>query len=67
LRGHLLRWMAGEDAHFAADRTDEHADVIVDGAAAGLRAPDRQYIRSFTPDPGWRTIRETAADGEGAP
>lgn len=25
------RWMAAEDAHFAADRTRDHADVIVDG------------------------------------
>ncbi|TDP41004.1 AAA domain-containing protein [Nocardia ignorata] len=25
------RWMAAEDAHFAADRTPDHADVIVDG------------------------------------
>jgi uridine kinase len=63
---HWLRWMTDEEAHFAVDRTDEHVDLIVDGAPAGLRAPDRQYIRSFTADPGWRTIRETA-DGEGAP
>ncbi|MFC9962957.1 hypothetical protein ACFVH4_01790 [Nocardia ignorata] len=25
------RWMTAEDAHFAADRTPDHADVIVDG------------------------------------
>ncbi|WP_280265582.1 hypothetical protein [Nocardia wallacei] len=24
-------WMAAEDAHFAADRTREYADVIVEG------------------------------------
>jgi len=68
LEGHWLRWMAGEEAHFAADPTHDRADLIVDGAPAGLRAPDRQYVRSFTPDPGWRTIRETEeADGEAAP
>jgi uridine kinase len=31
LRGEWLRWSALEDAHFAADRTRERADVIVDG------------------------------------
>ncbi|WP_062988967.1 uridine kinase family protein [Nocardia anaemiae] len=27
------RWMAAEDAHFVADRTREHVDVIIPGAA----------------------------------
>ncbi|MBC7302299.1 MAG: hypothetical protein H5T78_15295, partial [Nocardia sp.] len=25
------RWMTAEDAHFAADRTSDHADVVVNG------------------------------------
>jgi hypothetical protein len=45
LRGHWLRWMADEDAHFASDRTAEHVDLTVDGMATGLREPDRQYLR----------------------
>jgi uridine kinase len=32
LRGEWLRWMAYEQAHFAADRTRERADLVVDGS-----------------------------------
>jgi AAA domain-containing protein len=32
LRGEWLRWMAGEDAHFTADRTMARADLVVDGS-----------------------------------
>ena len=32
MRGQWDAWMAEEDAHYAADRTTERADVIVDGA-----------------------------------
>jgi hypothetical protein len=45
LREHWLRWMVEEAAHFAADQTPEHVDLTVDGAATGLRDPDRQYLR----------------------
>jgi uridine kinase len=31
LRGEWLRWMAGEEVHFAANRTAERADLVVDG------------------------------------
>ena len=30
---YLERWRAAEDRHFAQDRTAEHADLVVDGAA----------------------------------
>jgi uridine kinase len=33
LRPQWQRWMADEAAHFAADRTADHADLVVDGAA----------------------------------
>lgn len=32
LRGEWLRWMADEEVHFAADRTRERADLVVDGS-----------------------------------
>lgn len=34
LRSEWLAWMAAERAHFAAERTRERADVVVDGARA---------------------------------
>jgi hypothetical protein len=48
MREHWLRWMAGEDAHFGADRTEDRAGLLVDGTAEGLRDPDRQYTGRFT-------------------
>jgi len=50
-RAYLERWRAAEDRHFAADETEAHAALIVDGAA------DRggeQYERI------WRTPPESA-------
>jgi uridine kinase len=35
-RAYLERWRLAEDRHFAADRTAEAADLVVDGAAEGL-------------------------------
>lgn len=32
-RAYLERWRSAEDRHFAADRTAEHADLVVDGSA----------------------------------
>lgn len=32
-RAYLERWRVAEDRHFAEDRTAEHADLVVDGAA----------------------------------
>jgi uridine kinase len=32
-RAYLERWRLAEDQHFAADRTKEHADLVVDGSA----------------------------------
>lgn len=44
MRPEWERWMVGEDAHFAAQRTRERADVLVDGVgrlvADGPRRPD---------------------------
>jgi uridine kinase len=31
LRAEWLRWMAGEEVHFAANRTAERADLVIDG------------------------------------
>jgi hypothetical protein len=42
---HLLRWFAEEAAHFAADRTAEHVDVLVDGAPDVQLDPTDQYLR----------------------
>ncbi|MEU5938620.1 hypothetical protein ABZ807_05430 [Micromonospora sp. NPDC047548] len=41
----LRRWHAGERAHFAADRTAEHADLVVDGAPALPHDARRYYVR----------------------
>jgi hypothetical protein len=45
LRPRLLRWLAAEDAHFAADRTVEAADVLVDGAPDETHDPRTEYLR----------------------
>jgi uridine kinase len=42
---YLHRWRAGEDAHFAADRTVAHADLIVDGAAPAGDDAGSGYVR----------------------
>ena len=44
LRPHWLRWMADEAAHFAADRTEERADLRVDGAPGVPHDPHTQYV-----------------------
>jgi uridine kinase len=41
-RAYLERWRAAEDRHFADDRTEASADVVVDGAAEGR---DDRYER----------------------
>lgn len=40
LRGEWERWRAVEDAHFAADRTRDRADLLVDGAPGESPGPD---------------------------
>jgi hypothetical protein len=45
LRPHLLRWLAAEEAHFAADRTVEAVDVLVDGAPDDPHDPRTEYLR----------------------
>ncbi|MFD0822594.1 uridine kinase, partial [Micromonospora zhanjiangensis] len=43
---HLRRWRRGEDVHFAADRTAEHADLVVDGAPELNHDPTTRYVRA---------------------
>jgi uridine kinase len=45
LRPNWLRWLADEERHFAADRTVEHADLLVDGAPAEPHDPRTEYLR----------------------
>jgi hypothetical protein len=45
LRAKWLRWMADEDAHFAADRPQLRADRLVDGAPAIAHDPECEYVR----------------------
>jgi hypothetical protein len=45
LRPHLLRWLAAEEAHFAADRTVDGVDVLVDGAPDEPHDPQTEYLR----------------------
>jgi len=44
LRPHLLRWMAAEADHFAADRTEDCVDIVVDGAPAIAHDPQMEYV-----------------------
>ena len=41
----LRRWHAGERAHFAADGTAAHADLVVDGAPTLPYDADRYFVR----------------------
>jgi uridine kinase len=45
LQSHLLRWFTDEEVHFAADRTADHADLLVDGAPDVPLDPGHQYLR----------------------
>jgi hypothetical protein len=49
LTDHWMRWMGDEATHFAADRTTEHVDLVVDGAPTIERDPTTSYVR-LTPD-----------------
>jgi energy-coupling factor transporter ATP-binding protein EcfA2 len=42
---YLEQWRRGEEAHFSADRTAEHADLLVDGAPQLPHDPDVGYVR----------------------
>ncbi len=44
----LRRWHAGERAHFAADDTVAHADLVVDGAPALPLDTSRYFVRVHT-------------------
>jgi uridine kinase len=47
-RAYLERWRSAEDRHFAADRTKERADLVVDGSAETV--DDRFFLRErWTP------------------
>jgi uridine kinase len=41
-RAYLERWRSAENRHFAADRTRQHADLVVDGSAD---TADDRYLR----------------------
>jgi uridine kinase len=41
-RAYLERWRSAENRHFAADRTRQHADLVVDGSA---ETADDRYLR----------------------
>jgi uridine kinase len=45
LRAEWLRWMADEDAHFAADGTEQRADLLVDGEPIVPHDPATEYVR----------------------
>jgi uridine kinase len=45
LRSYLERWRAAEDRHFAADRTAEHAGLLVDGAPGATDDGTGRYVR----------------------
>jgi hypothetical protein len=40
-----LRWLVDEEAHFAADRTADHVDLLVNGAPEAQLDPPDQYLR----------------------
>lgn len=42
---HLQTWRAVERQHFAVDATEQHADLVVDGAAAGPHDPRVHFAR----------------------
>jgi hypothetical protein len=44
LRPEWLAWMAAEDAHFAAERTADRADLLVDGAPRVAHDPAIAYV-----------------------
>lgn len=41
----LLEWRAGEERHFAADATADHADLLIDGAPGIPHDPGTEYVR----------------------
>ena len=45
MRAQWERWMVEEDAHFAADRARDRADVIVDGSPSVPHDPDVEFVR----------------------
>ncbi|GAB1645530.1 uridine kinase [Krasilnikovia sp. MM14-A1259] len=47
-RSYLEQWRAAERRHFAADATEAHADLVVDGAA---ERRDDEYERIWQPAP----------------
>ncbi|MEV4722633.1 hypothetical protein AB0K29_03065 [Micromonospora humida] len=49
LLAELRRWHAGEEAHFAADRTADAVDLVVDGAPTLPHDPDHYYVRRPAP------------------
>lgn len=48
-QSYLQAWRRRERRHFAADRTAEHADLLVDTAAGAGHDPAQQYVRVAGP------------------
>lgn len=44
-RSQMDRWRSHENAHFPADRTETHVDLIVDGAPAARHDPETEFVR----------------------
>lgn len=44
LREEWLAWQEAEDAHFAADATPDHADLLVDGAPQVPHDPEVEFV-----------------------
>lgn len=51
-RPHWERWARQEDVHFAAERTRERADLLVDGAPATSHSPTEVLARWACPSDG---------------
>jgi hypothetical protein len=45
LLGFWHQWIADENAHFAADRTRDRADLVVDGNPTAGHDPETQFVR----------------------
>lgn len=42
----LRTWQEAEDSYFAAERTVEYVDVVVDGGSVVRHDPNREYVRT---------------------
>lgn len=66
-RAYLEVWRRDEAAHFAADRTSDRADLLVDGAPTAAHDPDSEYVLLPPPDPGSARVRRRSPDPGSGP